>query len=334
MTRSWTAAEEEWLRGMFPTEHVPYIVGKFEEEFGRKVTCHAVEQKAHAMGLRHERRELPERAVRRVRWASEPEMQAWMGANDDGRSIRRLSEAFAEEFGFPLARTQISRWRASNGRSDKSHSRRGGGSPLRPIGAERESKGYVLVKVAERPTVPMSKDNWKLKQVAVYERERGPVPKDACVVFADHDNRNFDPANLVAVPRRHMARLNRPDCPEYHDAESLRAAVAWLELGSAIKGADWARPRPCGVCGRVFTPERTPKSYTTGQKPPQTCPACLAAGRKSQGKKTVKFEAVCPVCGSAFGATRKDQRRCPACIAEKPKHWYRNQIKRGGGGAA
>lgn len=40
----------------------------------------------------------------------------------------------------------------------------------------------------------------------------------------------------------------------------------------------------------------------------QTCPDCLAQGRKSKGRKTVKFTARCAVCS-----------RCRECISRLPK---------------
>lgn len=331
MTRTWTGEQERWLAEVFPTEHSAWIRSTFAKRFGRDLSASAIYNKANELGLHHEPREVPDKAARKIRWSAEPAMDSWMREHDDGCSMQRLSEAFAAEFGFPLSRAQISLWRAKNGRQVRRS--RDGGSEPRPVGYERETKGYVVVKVAESPTVPLSKDNWELKQVAVWEREHGvPVPEGHCVVFADRDNRNFEPSNLVAVPRRLMARLNSPSCPEWGDAESLRTAMAWCDLGSAIHAADWETPRVCAVCGREFTPERTRKHRSTGQVPPQSCPDCRAAGKKAKGTPTVKAVRTCKVCGREFGATRKSQVRCPGCIAEKPKYGWRQQAGKSAGG--
>lgn len=101
---------------------------------------------------------LPERAVRTVRWSREPEKQAWMEAHDRGQEVALLSMEFEGAFGFQLAGSQVSLWRSTNGRqARRSH---GGGKPPSPIGSERDTgRGYVLVKVAEHPRVPQSKDN-------------------------------------------------------------------------------------------------------------------------------------------------------------------------------
>ena len=250
MSAKWSEAENDWLRRRYGREHMPRLLAEFEREFGRATTAGAVFQKAHKMGLTNNAAKAPQRAVRAVHWRSEPEMQAWMLEHDDGQAIPELSAQFAEEFGFPLSRPQISLWRASNGRNTRiSH---GGRRPL-PVGAERydEGKGYVLVKVAESPTVPQSKDNWRLKHVVEYERAHGPVPDGCNVVMANRNPRDFSPGNLIAVPTRLMSRINSVDSPEWNDAESLLACVAWCELNCAVNDAEMRMPRRCGVCGRA-----------------------------------------------------------------------------------
>ena len=89
----------------------------------------------------------PAKAVRRITWCREPEMQGWMERNDRGQCETELSREFAEAFGFPLSHPQISLWRSTNGRTTK---RSRGGRKRRPVGSERydERKGHVLVKVA------------------------------------------------------------------------------------------------------------------------------------------------------------------------------------------
>lgn len=224
MSAKWSEAENDWLRRRYGREHMPRLLVEFEREFGRATTAGAVFQKAHKMGLTNNAAKAPQRAVRAVHWGREPEMQAWMLEHDDGQAIPELSAQFAAAFGFSLSRPQISLWRASNGRNTRiSH---GGRRPL-PVGAERydKGKGYVLVKVAESPTVPQSKDNWRLKHVVEYERAHGPVPDGCNVVMANRDPRDFSPGNLVAVPSRLMARINSVDSPDWNDAESLRACI-------------------------------------------------------------------------------------------------------------
>lgn len=308
---------EEWLAGAYPTGHEAWLLDELERRFGRRVSARAMYAKAWKMGLAKRPRDLPERAVRRVRWCREPEMDAWMRAHDAGQSPTDLSREFASAWGFPLSRTQVNLWRASNGRSRPNPN--GGGRPRRPVGSEMAgTDGYVLVKVAEDPTVPQSKDNWRPKHVVVWEREHGPVPEGNVVVFADRDRRNFDPANLVAVPKRLMARLNGPGCPRWSDAATLRAAVAWCELRAGVCTAQAAAPRRCGVCGRTFAPP--PESRIGPERNVRTCPECLAAGRKAPAERRGAFGTrTCSVCGREFEASRWNQRRCDGCIARHPK---------------
>lgn len=307
---------EEWLAGAYPTGHEAWLLGELECRFGHRMSARALYSKAYQLGLAKCPRDLPERAVRVVRWCRKPEMDAWMREHDAGQSPTDLSREFAAAWGFPLSRSQVSLWRASNGRSRPRPN--GGGRPRRPVGSEMAgSSGYVLVKVAEDPTEPQSKDNWRPKHVVVWEREHGALPEGHVVVFADHDMRNFDPANLVAVPKRLMARLNGHGCPAWSDAGTLRAAVAWCELRSGLCSAQAAVPRRCGVCGRTFTPP--PESATGPGRNVRTCPECLAAGRKATASRRVIGVRTCSVCGREYEATRRNQRRCPECIARHPK---------------
>lgn len=318
MTRSWTAEQEEWLRREYPRDNCRSLSRRFEEEFCRPASQAALHQKAHKMGLRRGAASVPGHAVRRVRWCEEPEMQAWMEAHDLGQSTSVLSAEFAGEFGFPLSQGQVSLWRSANGRATRRTGSRN--TRARPVGAERVSQGYVIVKVAPETRVPQSKDNWAYKHVLAWEAANGPLPAGHVVMFGDHDRRNFDPGNLVAVPKRLVARLNAPSTPSWEDADGLRAAIAWCELNTAICEAEAATPRACGVCGREFVPERPGASRESAYRLVQTCPECLAAGRRSKGTHPVKFVARCAVCGREFGAERKGQRRCRECIAAKPKH--------------
>ena len=323
--RAWDAEQEAWLAERYADEHAGALGRAFRERFGFRRTASSIYQKANEMGLLKAPRDLPDRAVRTVRWSAEPEMQAWMEANDRGQSLTVLSREFCERFGFPLARPQINLWRSANGRQTRRD--HGGGRRQLPVGTERDTgRGYVVVKVAERPSVPQSKDNWRMKHVMAWERENGPLPEGYDVMFGDRDHSNMDPSNLVAVPHRMMAQLNGPRAPEWHDAESLKSAVALCELHMATVKAEGELPRECGVCGRMFSP-RGPSE----RKKLQTCPECLAAGKKAKGVRTPKGEAACRVCGATFVKTASSQVRCPECIARAPK-WSARAQKGGGDG--
>jgi len=76
-----------------------------------------------------------------------------------------------------------------------------------PIGSERITvDGYVEVKYSNDPGPPNRR--WKGKQVAIWEKANGPVPKGHVIVFADGDRENFKLNNLLLVSRRELAVLN------------------------------------------------------------------------------------------------------------------------------
>ncbi len=317
--RAWTAEEEAWLAEVYASEHSRFLSKAFAERFGYERSGPSIHGKAYSLGLTKLERDVPDRAVRQVSWCREPEMQAWMEANDRGQSYTELSRGFGERFGFPLSRGQIGLWRSANGRADRHHLRNK--HRRVPVGTERDSgKGYILVKVADLPTKPQSKDNWRKKHVLVWEREHGPLPDGMVVMFADRDHSNFDPDNLVAVPKRLMGMINNKAAPEWSGADELRAAIALAELHEATVKAESRLPRACGVCGREFVPR--PGSVDRLR---QTCPDCLAGGRKCKGVRTVKGTRTCAVCGKEFGYTMSRQVRCPDCIAEKPRHSAKQQ---------
>lgn len=285
MTRTYTPAEEAWLRENYHAGTINDTLDAFERAFGRRPSKQALFVKCNKMGLRKDAHseERYVRAEKAIRWSSPAfsEMREWMLENDGGESVFATIDAFEERFGIRLNRAQVSRFRSVYGvRRRTSH---GGGKPNKPVGSERMGKdGYVMVKVKEWPDVPQSKDNWRFKHHVVWEQANGrPLPDGWTVMFADHDKRNFDPENLVAVPRKYVGQLNNPDLPSYSDRETLEACIALCDLRSAVRDAGNSR-RTCRVCGAVFEPTERQKAYP---KPVSTCPSCLKAGRKWRGER-------------------------------------------------
>lgn len=315
-SKVWTAEEEEWLRREYPREIMPIVLDRFEAKFGRRPTLSAMWQRCYKLGIGKKPREIPERAVRKVIWAKEPEMDEWMREHDVGQSVPELSHEFEQRFGFLLSRPQISLWRAKNGR--QSRNSHGGGRPVKPIGTERICKGMVLVKTRMYPTKPQSKDNWEYKHYVEYRKAYGEIPEGCDVMACNHDRLDCRPENLLAVPHKLMALLNSPTAPEYHDRESLKAAVAKVSLERGIRIAERSMPRTCEVCGRTFTPDAS-RGNDTARGQVRTCPDCVAAGRKARGKPRTLIIKTCAVCGAEFQARQGNQKRCWDCIAEKPR---------------
>lgn len=165
------------------------------------------------------------------------------------------------------------------------------GKTMRPVGSEYVGKdGYVMVKTAMWPTRPGSKDNWRLKQKHVWEQANGrEVPKGWVVMFKDRDPRNFDPANLAAVPRGVLQRMNslagEDPMLEWHDAETFEAVRLMAEVDMAAHRAEQSRPRRCGVCGRMYAPDLYRNNGSIRAKNAMTCRACLDAGRVARRRK-------------------------------------------------
>ncbi len=303
MPRRYTQQEDRCLRDNYGRLGLRAVAGAFEREFGYARSQQALAVRAHKLGLHVTKASDTRKSgiERKVYWSREPEMTAWMLEHDHGR-IGDTADAFEREFGFRLTRSQVTLFRQTHGTSSRRNCSDRWGDNAPPVGTERVSKGYVIVKVADRPKVKGSKDNWPFKHVWLWEQAHGPLPAGMQVIFADHDRRNFDIGNLVAVPKRICALLNQRGAM-YHDAESLAAEVNLARLKLKIGDVRMAARR-CGVCGREFKPE---KREQAGNK---TCPECLAAGRKARGDFGT---GTCERCGARFEMTSGSQRMCPRC---------------------
>jgi hypothetical protein len=269
----------EWLKQHYPMmTDIDHLLDDYEAEFGWRPTKRSVYVKTSRLGIH----KLPVagrdgRSERPIRWSKEPELEAWMLEHDHGQRIDVLADEFEGRFGFRINRSQINIFRASHGtQTRRSH---GGGRHRVPVGFERESKdGYLVIKVAEEATVPMSKDNWRLKHVWLWEQDNGPLPEGHMVMFADGDRRNFAKDNLVAVPTRLMAVMNNVGV-EWHDRESLLAAVAIAEMHVERTRIERQRPRVCKCCGKPYTNEGRANPVAT------ICPECGRKGRKPPNSK-------------------------------------------------
>lgn len=270
----------EWLTEHYPEmTSIDQLLDDHEAEFGWRPSRTAVYVRANRLGIR--KRPVANhdgRAERTVTWCREPEMEAWMLRHDHGQRTDALSAEFRERWGFGLSRGQITQFRQSHGTQTRRH--HGGGKPLAPVGHERMTKdGMVMVKIAERPSTPGSKDNWMLKHVHVWEQVNGPLPDGYNVYFADGDTSNFDPDNLVAVPRRLVGVMNwmRSRGVAWYDRETLQAVIALAEVRMARNDALAAMRRTCPCCGREF--DNVARRRGGGAVTARVCPECAAAGR-------------------------------------------------------
>ena len=114
------------------------------------------------------------------------EHENWIRENAGGIRNEKLTEMFNEEFNMSVTVGQIKKFKNSH------HISSGLKSCNLPVGSERESKGYIMVKVAE-PNV------WIEKHRYIYESMYGNIPTGYKVIFADKNTRNFKPDNLILV---------------------------------------------------------------------------------------------------------------------------------------
>ena len=244
----WTAEMDDFMRGFVPGHQEREIAAAFAERFGVELSRAQLRNRKSRLGLksgthggRFETGRVPHTTGRRAgEWASA-----------DGRAR--------------MARTQFKPGNVpANARRT-------------PVGSERVTKdGYVQVKVAERPRLHggrPSNDNWVMKHVLEWERANGrPVPKGCCVLFADRDKRNFDPANLVLATRGQMGVINKMGL-RYSDARTLRACLSIADLKMAQTRAVLREPRACRDCGAEFKPRYDRQAR---------CEACIAARKRKR----------------------------------------------------
>ena len=96
-----------------------------------------------------------------------------------------------------------------------------------PVGSERvNADGYVDIKIADP-------NKWKGKHILIWEELHGPVPKGHAVIFADGNNRNFDPENLLLVSRKQLVRMNQRGLIK-NDAELTKTGVIIADIYNKI----------------------------------------------------------------------------------------------------
>lgn len=243
----WTDEKKGFFREAVPGRSEGEIRAAFAERFGVVLTKGQIKSAKRALGVRS---------------------GTHGGRFEKGRAPRNKGMTWDEQ-GIPPETQE--RMRATCFKRGEVRGRQDGW--IKPIGAERVDKGgYVMVKVRDsresgpQPQGPGSFNcNYRMKHHVAWEEANGrPVPPSAQIVFADGDKRNFDPANLVAVPRELWAVIIRRGIP-YWDADSLEAAQNVARLARA-RSAAGMRPRACKRCGREFAPRF---------KRQRTCDACL-----------------------------------------------------------
>lgn len=237
----WTPERAEWLKAYTPGHSERETVDAFEREFGVRPTLTSVKNAKQRFGLKS--------------GTVGGRFEKGQVAFNKGRS---WDEWMPEESREGSRRTQFKKGELCGIAAEQ----------VKPIGYERVTDGYVYVKVKDTPqrNEPGSfNDNFKLKHHVVWEQANGkPVPPSTMIVFADHDTLNFDPDNLVAVPRSIWACIKRVKL-DYSDRATLETAMNIAKVISA-KNRLQRHPRECRRCGVTFEPRHANQ---------RTCDVCL-----------------------------------------------------------
>lgn len=123
------------------------------------------------------------------------EHEKWIRENAEGIRNEKLTQMFNKKFNMNVTVGQLKKFKHSH------HISSGFKSCNLPVGSERESKGYIMVKVAE-PNV------WIEKHRHIYESMYGNIPTGYKVIFADRNTRNFELDNLILVSNSEALIMN------------------------------------------------------------------------------------------------------------------------------
>lgn len=243
MSRRYTEEENAFLRDFIPGHTEREIADAFEERFGRRLKDYQIGNRKTALGV--------------TSGTTGGRFVKGQAAHNKGRSWDE--QGISPESQARSRSTCFKKGNVPHNAKDK------------PVGYERVNRdGYTEVKVADRPSSPDCNDNFRMKHHLIWEEANGqPVPPSTMIVFADRDKRNFDPQNLVAVPRGLWATISKRGIP-YYDRESLEAAMALARLDQAAFDRKLTE-RGCVTCGKTFKP-RYPRQ--------RNCDGCIKANRR------------------------------------------------------
>lgn len=241
----YTPEMDEFLRGFVPGHSEAEITDEFERRFGIRLRRSQLKNRMTTLGVRQ--------------GINTGQFKKGQPAYNKGMKQTDFMSAEAIE------RTKATRFH----KGQMPHNAIGFG-----IGRERVNKdGHVLVKVKLHSDTEGRWNNYRYKHVLIWEQANGRhIPPKTATIFADGNKQNFDPDNLVAVPRRTLLVINRHRIP-YFDRTSLEAAMKIAEIKMKANELELSIPRTCKECGAQFKPEF---------KSQVRCRACIDARKRKQ----------------------------------------------------
>ena len=276
MALRYTEEQHEWLLLHFPRMTNRELAEAFEERFGTPTTYKAM----HSYGSNRHLRKDPDAARRALRCYTDEE-DAFLLEFIPGHGTREVSDAFEKRFGRHLTKGQVCasalrlgvRCGVNAGRFEKGRPNQNKGKTWDEMGISeqdqermranlfrrgepneynrrrmrerldtRESNDGTLMIYVRPRDAPWPARHWIGYARFVWMRANGrDWPDGHRAVFADHDNRNFDPDNIVPVPDE-LAIINQGGphghALSYHDRASLEVAVSHARLMRARTDAE------------------------------------------------------------------------------------------------
>lgn len=212
-----------------------------------------------------------------MKW--DEEKDSWLIEHAPWHTTSELVDAFEERFGIETSWAAIKNRRGRLGIKSQIPNKgqfQKGQAPWNRMPPRKKKPKRVpkqeLITTDGRVIVRVDGDYVRKTRLVWEETHGQPLPDGYAVMQADGDKLNFDPGNLVAVPRGVLMRLNASGL-KWHDRESLEACIAWVRLNESISNIE-KRDRECATCGTIFKPE---------YKRQRRCRRCIDAGRKAHG---------------------------------------------------
>ena len=274
MRRVYTEEQREWLLENYPEMTNSELADAFNEKFSENTT----RENMRAYGSNHHLRKTPDALGKAFRKYTDEQLD-WIRDYVPGHTEPEITEAFQREFGVSLTRPMVQNLKTKlgvksgthGGRFEKGNVSRNKGlkwddfmskeaqekarrttfrkgnvprNAYRALLDEKVDKYGTWVYVRPRNRRFPAGD-WISKARFVWMQHNGTDWPDGCkAVFADHDNTNFDPDNIVPVPNDLCLMLTsgiHGHTLPYHDRETLDLAILHARLIRKRCGMEMAR---------------------------------------------------------------------------------------------